>query len=752
MAEQHAFVPPSDPPPAPPPAPTIGAQEIQEKKAGVESAARHFPHLASAFVAGSKAQRWKCKYCNEEFFAGSSTRARAHFDHKDSSIKSCSKAPSAVFEAIMREAANFQVKRKKSSNSSTCSITQQSLMTTFLPSPITKPVQEKLEDELALFFVTANIPFRGIDNEHLTNALNLVRQLPPGKIIVPNRKQLAGPILDRLGFHAAEEGASFRTSAAHNGLSICCDGWSTRNNIGFINYMAVSNGFEQFLTCFSDEPFHSAEEIANATFRALDESPEIQESNIFQFVMDGAASSSFKILKTRFKRCFFTWCAAHCVDLLIEDICKEPSIAATIAQAKGLVTFVMQHQSLLRQFKEYSDGKILLRPAATRFATHFLLIQRLLELRTAVMRLFTSDVFTNWLSKQTSEVQVAVEAHSQCASVLFFQNKLEPIHKLLVPFIQLLRNVDGTIPGFAGKMYFHMFVLQEEIRDTLLLPFPAEVQEFVNAKFAKRWKKMHNPIYSVGYMLDPEFRDKRFEHFQNDEIMNDWNDSMDKFFPGRRAEIDQELTAYFDGIGSFSQGLAKELQLNPRSWWQNYGRTAPNLQRFALQLFAQPVSASSCERNWSIFSWILGQRRHSMGHDTLRKAVAVYTHDILKSRKRCVDIKNIAAFPWITDNIDVIEDDDPVAALFNILHEEEVEAEMVDSRTSHVRRTKYARMYNFIHWSTRVLSMNITIIIMVDISNYEYVNLNANKCTCVRTLYERIRVTTVSGSPKPLQK
>jgi hypothetical protein len=42
----------------------------------------------------------------------------------------------------------------------------------------------------------------------------------------------------------------------------------------------------------------------------------------------------------------------------------------------------------------------------------------------------------------------------------------------------------------------------------------------------------------------------------------------------------------------------------PTVWWDFYGSRAPKLQKFAIRVLSQGLSASVCERNWSAFDHI----------------------------------------------------------------------------------------------------------------------------------------------------
>ena len=58
-------------------------------------------------------------------------------------------------------------------------------------------------------------------------------------------------------------------------------------------------------------------------------------------------------------------------------------------------------------------------------------------------------------------------------------------------------------------------------------------------------------------------------------------------------------------------------------WWESYGCGTPNLQKLAILVLSQTCSASSCERNWSIFEHIHSNKRNRLEHQKLNDLVYV---------------------------------------------------------------------------------------------------------------------------------
>ncbi|XVF28610.1 hypothetical protein REPUB_Repub15cG0044900 [Reevesia pubescens] len=110
-------------------------------------------------------------------------------------------------------------------------------------------------------------------------------------------------------------------------------------------------------------------------YKLLDEViEEIGEQYIVQIVTDNevAIKATGKQLMTKRKHLYWTSCAAHCLDLCLEDIGKKQSIEKVLEEAKKVTCFIYNHIWTVDLLKKYTNGKQILHPALTRFATHFI--------------------------------------------------------------------------------------------------------------------------------------------------------------------------------------------------------------------------------------------------------------------------------------------------------------------------------------------------------------------------------------------
>ena len=71
-------------------------------------------------------------------------------------------------------------------------------------------------------------------------------------------------------------------------------------------------------------------------------------------------------------------CAAHCLDLLLEDWGKEEWVKKLVKKARIISVFIKSHHASQAIFRRLSLDLSIRLPVETRFATNFIMIDRLL--------------------------------------------------------------------------------------------------------------------------------------------------------------------------------------------------------------------------------------------------------------------------------------------------------------------------------------------------------------------------------------
>jgi len=117
------------------------------------------------------------------------------------------------------------------------------------------------------------------------------------------------------------------------------------------------------------------------------------EENVVQVVTDNAANykAAGQLLMEKRKSLFWTPCATHCIDLILEDFEKKLEVhQVTIAKGRKITSYIYSRTILISMLRHFTNGRDLIRPAATRFATAYLTLGCLNDHKIQLMTMFTS--------------------------------------------------------------------------------------------------------------------------------------------------------------------------------------------------------------------------------------------------------------------------------------------------------------------------------------------------------------------------
>ena len=180
----------------------------------------------------------------------------------------------------------------------------------------------------------------------------------------------------------------------------------------------------------------------NLLFCLLDEVvEEVGAGNVVQIITDNASNYVLagKMLEEKNKTIFWTPCAAHCIDFMLKDICKQDWIKDTIEHAKSITKYIYNHGWVLSLMRRHTQGRELVRPAVTRFATHFLTLQSLISQAQNLEKMFSSD---EWNSSQWGLKQDGKDTKKRIKSSSFWKRAAEVV-AITEPLVKVLRLVDG---------------------------------------------------------------------------------------------------------------------------------------------------------------------------------------------------------------------------------------------------------------------------------------------------------------------
>ncbi|KAJ8638779.1 hypothetical protein MRB53_015473 [Persea americana] len=190
----------------------------------------------------------------------------------------------------------------------------------------------------------------------------------------------------------------------------------------------------------------------------------------------------------------------------------------------------------------------------------------------------SSETLKNtWLQRIKSEVtQQSRDIEKERATTV------EEIAAVSEPLLKLLSDVAGGKPA-VGSIYDSMTRVKESIR-TYYIMDENKCKAFLDI-VDRRWhNQLHSPLHSAAAFLNPCIQynqDIKYLGIIKEEFLN----VLEKLLPTPelRQDITGQIVAFKKAQGMFGCNLARDSRNTtaPGLWWEQYGDSAPGLQRLA---------------------------------------------------------------------------------------------------------------------------------------------------------------------------
>jgi hypothetical protein len=209
-----------------------------------------------------------------------------------------------------------------------------------------------------------------------------------------------------------------------------------------------------------------------------------------------------------------------------------------------------------------------------------------------------------------------------------------------------------------GRVWLTMNNLKKHIFNLRnpLFNLPGCIAVTLEGNFMKRWDMMVMDLHYLGALLNPYLKDvlEIQENGDAKRILNRVEHKLCTILGVRFNDAMAELTEYKERRGPYSLVEApdiREAHMEPHQWWHRVGGNA--LPKIAKRILSLTCSASSCERNWNMYSFVHSKSRNCLGVNKAEALVYIYTNSKLLRQKPGADLVR-----WYNNNI-FCEDSDP---------------------------------------------------------------------------------------------
>ena len=168
------------------------------------------------------------------------------------------------------------------------------------------------------------------------------------------------------------------------------NGWMDQRGISLINFIV---NYPKGTFYLNSVETSSEEKAIDCLMGLIKEHMKlVGVENDEQVCTDNAASYVLagKKLMNKYPSVFWTPSAAHCLDPVLEDIGKIKNFKRVISTGRKITSFIYSHTCLHDFVLKSSNNKELVRCGGARFATSFLTLQNLYEMKAIFKGIFVS--------------------------------------------------------------------------------------------------------------------------------------------------------------------------------------------------------------------------------------------------------------------------------------------------------------------------------------------------------------------------
>ena len=270
------------------------------------------------------------------------------------------------------------------------------------------------------------------------------------------------------------------------GCTIMSDGWTGPTKLSIINFMVYSKGSTIFL-----KSVDASDKIKDNKYiygLLNDVIKEVGETNVVQIVIDNGSAfvKAGKLLMKKYNL-YWTPCAAHCIDLMFEDIAKRATVSELITNARKITNFIYNHGWLLAKVRKVCGGDIV-RPGATRFATNYIALESLLKKRADLKKIFISD---EWASHKLSRSTIGHDVEALMFDHTYWE-KVSKLVSIYEPLYTVLRIVDSEVVPTLSFVYELIRVMKQNLHQL-------NAKDWVKTIIADRWDRtLKHPLHAAG--------------------------------------------------------------------------------------------------------------------------------------------------------------------------------------------------------------------------------------------------------------
>ena len=344
-----------------------------------------------------------------------------------------------------------------------------------------------------------------------------------------------------------------------NGCSIMTDAWSDKKRRSIMNVCTNCADGTSFISSKEmSDVSHTSEVIFELVDKAIED---IGPDDVVQVVTDNASNNmgAKKLLHEKRPHIFWISCATHTINLILQGISNMARFKKVIDRAKTFTIFVYGHTRTLECLRHFTEGKEIIRPGVTRFASAFLTLNSMQEKKDQLRKMV---VHSRWDTLKDVKSKKGKDATAIILNPTFWKDVKLTI-SVFEPLVKVLRLVDGDVKPSMGFLFGELLKAKREIKEA----FGNVESRFkdVIAVIEKKMKgRLDSPLHLTAYLLNAYYSYGDPSIFDDATIIEGFINCVETFYHHDEDKQDQavniELRKFQNREGPFSKKLARTCQ------------------------------------------------------------------------------------------------------------------------------------------------------------------------------------------------
>lgn len=453
----------------------------------------------------------------------------------------------------------------------------------------------KVGQYLARWMYKKNIPFNAINDDDFKQFCEALGRFGP-KWKPPSQYMLREKMLLQEVERTRDLMKPHELERVATGCSIMTDAWTDKKRRSIMNlcvHCKLGTAFLESKEASADA--HTSEYIFNYVLECIEK---IGAANVVQVVTDNASNNmgARDMLKEKWPKIFWTSCATHTLNLMVEAIGKLRQFGSTITKAKEMTIFIYAHHKTLSLMRSFTKKRDIVRPGVTRFASAFLTLQSLVAKKKELRAMVCSD---GWEECKHTRTKKGKSAHATIMSRGFWKSVSLCIKcKVFEPLVKLLRLADSDGPSMAS-MYGELIGAKRAIMD-VVENSEKDYLVITKAMDTKMKGRLYSPLHMAAYMLNPKYSYAYSSIFTDVEVVAAFMEVMEQFYHDddekQNIVLNIDFTKFKKKDGMFGKVAATKAISNDNfdaaDWWSTYGLQTTALQNMAIKILNLTTSSS----------------------------------------------------------------------------------------------------------------------------------------------------------------